>query len=563
MPNIATGAARRLQTKTAEAEPFRIPGRVAAILLCAWFIAAGLVLIPYPGVQNDEALFGAGLFAPVAIEHRISIFKHVIPTMLMSYIGAVKIWLYAVIFSIWPPSVYSIRIPVLLIGAAAIGFSYLLMRRTLGIAAAIAGTVLLATDPSYLLTAVFDWGPVAIQHLLLAAGAVALVRFYQTGRERFLAAGFFAFGLGLWDKALFIWLLAGLAVATLVTLRRELFRSINRRNVIIAGAAFAVAAAPLIRYNASHPLATFGRNARYSTEDFANKVRVLEASFDGHALLGYLAPDRPADPPGVPAGAIERLSVRLSDATGGKWRGYGWWALLAAMLLLPFAGRLRRAGLFALIFCTVVWLQMALNRGTGGGTHHVVLMWPFAQMLIVAAFAGVAGRLGPAAVRWRWWLSRAGLAAVIAWIGIFNVLVLNQHLTQFVRGGTTLLWTDAVQPLATQLASEGGRNIYILDWGMFDSLRLLGRGTLRLAFPVGPFLNADMTDTDAAEAKRLFSDPNGTFVTHTAGNAVFTDVPARFEAALQAAGYSRDSVRIISDRTGRPVFEVFRLVPKT
>ena len=123
------------------------------------------MLIPYPGIQNDEALFACGLFEPVVVEDKVSIFKYVIPTMLMSYIGAVKIWLYAIVFSFWDPSVYSLRVPPLLIGAAAIGLTYVLMRRTMGVAAAIAGIALLATDPSYLMTAVFDWGPVAIQHL--------------------------------------------------------------------------------------------------------------------------------------------------------------------------------------------------------------------------------------------------------------------------------------------------------------------------------------------------------------------------------------------------------------
>ena len=36
-------------------------------------------------------------------------------------------------------------------------------------------------DSLYLLTTVFDWGPVALQHLLTVGGILLLVGFYQTG----------------------------------------------------------------------------------------------------------------------------------------------------------------------------------------------------------------------------------------------------------------------------------------------------------------------------------------------------------------------------------------------
>ncbi len=532
-------------------------GRCAAVIFCAWFLAAGFVLIPYPGIQNDEALFASGLFQPVVLEHHLSVFKHAVPTMLMSYIGAVKIWLYSGIFWLWAPSVYSLRVPTLLIGAAAIGLSYMLIRRALGVAAAVVGIALLATDPSYLLTAVFDWGPVAIQHLMLAAGVLAILRFHQTGRKALLAAGFFAFGLGLWDKALFVWLLAGLTVAALAVYPRELFRHVTWRNLAIAAVAFGIGAAPLIRYNGSHRMATFRQNARYSLQDFKNKLLVLEASFDGHALLGYLAPDSPANPPGQPASRIENSSVRLSDATGGIWRGYGHWAAAVAILLLPFAGRLRRAGLFALVFCAIVWVQMALNQNTGGGTHHVVLMWPFPQLLIAAAVVGSASRVAVGSRRTR--IAALAVTALVVWVCVFNVLVVNQHLTCFVRGGTTVLWTDAIQPLADELAREPGRDVRVLDWGMMDALRLVGRGALRMYFAADPFMDTDVTDAERAEIRDMLSDPNATFISHVAGKAVFTDVPANFDAALTAERYRKDAVRVIKDRMGRPIFEVFRV----
>ena len=67
----------------------------------------------------------------------------------------------------------------LLAGVASVWLFFRLLDRIAGRRAAIIGCTLLAVDSTYLLTVCFDWGPVALQHLLLVAGLLLLVRFYQ------------------------------------------------------------------------------------------------------------------------------------------------------------------------------------------------------------------------------------------------------------------------------------------------------------------------------------------------------------------------------------------------
>src|SRR5258707_13199324 len=151
--------------------------------------------------------------------------------MLMSYLGALKSWVYAPIFRFWRPSIASVRVPVILAGAATIWLFWSLLRRIAGYRAAAVGSVLLATDTLFLLTTCFDWGPVVLQHLLLVSGVLCLVRFYQESRRRFLAVGFFLFGLALWDKALFAWILSGMAISVLFIFPNELRKLLSVRNV--------------------------------------------------------------------------------------------------------------------------------------------------------------------------------------------------------------------------------------------------------------------------------------------------------------------------------------------
>src|SRR5690242_21940673 len=89
--------------------------------------------------------------------------------MLLSYLGAAKTWLFWPIVRSFAASYHSIRIPVLIIGALTVVLFVLLVETAHSRRAAWIGGILLATDPSFLLTTCFDWGPVALQHLFLVA----------------------------------------------------------------------------------------------------------------------------------------------------------------------------------------------------------------------------------------------------------------------------------------------------------------------------------------------------------------------------------------------------------
>jgi 4-amino-4-deoxy-L-arabinose transferase-like glycosyltransferase len=107
-----------------------------------------------------------------------------IPLMVMSYIGSLKTLLYWPVFSWLGANVWTTRFPMILAGAATIFFFYRLAHRAAGPLAALIAVLLLATDPMFLMTNTFDWGPVALEHLLLVTGCFFLVRFAQESVAR-------------------------------------------------------------------------------------------------------------------------------------------------------------------------------------------------------------------------------------------------------------------------------------------------------------------------------------------------------------------------------------------
>jgi len=520
---------------------------VLALLLCLLFFLQGLAFVRRVPIHNDEALFAAGIFQPITAEHTVRLFRRTIPTMVMSYIGAPKTLLYAGIFRVWPPSLCSLRLPVLAIGALTVWLFFLLLRDTIGRRAALAACALLATDATFVLTTTLDWGPAALQHLLVLSGLLLLWKFYRSERLLHLGAGFFAFGLGLWDKSLFVWMLVGLAAATAVVFPRELLSKVTFRHLAVAGLAFAIGASPLIQYNAARRLKTLGANVRFSTAGVGEKAKVLRYSLQGDSMFGYLAANEPPPRPGRAGGALEQAALALSNATGRRQSGFLMWAALAALALLPWLWN-SPAGkpmLFALVFMVVTWLQMALNQDTGGGAHHVVLMWPFPHLFIAVAFTQASLRL-----------RRAGLAVLVAFVSVIcasNVLVTNQYLAQLTEWGTTALWTDAVHPLSGYMERLGAKKVYVMDWGMFESLRFLNRGRL-------PLLMERPPEADPA-LRKVLSTEGAVFLGHTTGNETAVSMSAEMQARAEAAGYRKEVLTVIADRNARPMFEVYRYRP--
>ena len=207
--------------------------------------------------------------------------------------------------------------------------------------------------------------------------------------------------------------------------------------------------------------------------------------------------------------------------------------------------------LFALVFFAVAWLQMAFTKDAGGSTHHAVLLWPFPHLFVGAALAQASSRL-------RW----AGLVALIVIVVIvcgLNLVVLNQHFAQLIRCGTTVIWTDASKPLSAYMASVRTNHVDVLDWGILDVLRALNRGRLPLEFVRGP-LEGDPNESNREAVVRMIGDKDSVFIDHTEGNEVMPSIRGRLDTVAASAGYRRQVLKTVSDRMGRPVFDVFCFV---
>jgi len=507
-------------------------------------------MIPYAGIQADEALFSTPLFPHVTKDLRLPWLPHQVPMMVMTYIGSLKTLLYWPIFRILGTGPWTLRIPVVLLGAITVFIFFRLAQASHasgGTQAAVIGAFLLATDPVFLLTNTFDWGPVALEHVFLVTGCWLLYLFSrQQSRIWYLSAGTLCWGLALWNKAIFIWALSGLLVGGVLVFWPEIKSCLRPRLMLVAAGGFLCGALPLVIYNLSNSSATVTENAHLDPRSVVGKWVQVENAANGSSLFAYMTGENWWPNPKPPRSIRGRAAVWIQDHLGAHRRTGMYYVFGALLLSAPWWWKYRAAR-FSLAFMTVSWLLMALTHDAGASAHHVILLWPFPILFVSVALASLPWR--PLA-----WIVGIGM------IGM-NLLVVNQYAAQFERNGAGDVFTDAIYPLSSGLDAYADRTLYLIDWGLYDNLNLLHQGRLDLRTATGPLAPDSANPEQLGEIRQMLQNPQALMLDHVREHEVFQSPGVRLERAARSLGYRKEVVRTISDSNGRPMFEILRFVP--
>ena len=154
---------------------------------------------------------------------------------------------------------------------------------------------------------------------------------------KLLGAAFFLFGLALWHKALFIWMLGGLTVATAVIFPRRVLALVSLERVDIAAVAICAGAAPLIYYNVESHGGTFRTGEVMSNSaPFSQKFLILRRTMEGSVLFGWLTEEASPETTIAPRGAIQQASVQLSRGLGSTTSDWMVYAFAASLCLVPW-----------------------------------------------------------------------------------------------------------------------------------------------------------------------------------------------------------------------------------
>ena len=328
---------------------------------------------------------------------------------------------------------------------------------------------------------------------------------------------FFLLGLGLWDKAVFAWVLFGLAIATAAVFPRDVRKHLSRANVAVAGLAMLAGALPLVIYNIARPLETLRANARLERVELLDKAVLLERTMDGYAMFGFLTADEPGPKPGQPNHWYQSLSLAASRWTGHPHHNAMMVAAIASVLSLIFLWKspARQPILFGLIACAGAWLPMVLTAGAGVAAQHSILLWPFHLIPIAAVLAQIPSPVVP--------------ALVTALLCGSNLAVTNQYYADLIRNGPAVRWTDAMDPLHRYLTDLHARRIVAADFGIMETMNLLSEGELPM----------DYADT-GSDLGTMLRDPSNVFVTHSPGFVFHPEARAALEDLARRENYQQE-----------------------
>jgi 4-amino-4-deoxy-L-arabinose transferase-like glycosyltransferase len=486
-----------------------------AAALCVAYFFAGSLWIDQPGLQEDEVLFARGLYGPLDAAQSTTVFGYHVPLMQMSYLGSLKSWLWAPLLEVFGPSPAVVRLPAVAAGALTIWLVFLIVLRVATAAAALVSAALLAFDPLFLWLTRCDWGPVALEHLLVALGVWLLIRFHDTRRDRWLAAGCFVFGLALWNKTTFVWMAFGLLCGAVVV-RRIFFGLATRRRLALALAMLLLGAYPLVRYNVKHRGETVSHTARFEFSRVGIRfVRVLDA-LKGGGIPGYLY---------RPDFLIHPWELRY---------GFADLPFIAALLAAPFLGVAGRC--VALMFAGSFAL-MAVTRAAGESTHHVILLWPLPHILMALLFERLLshGRT----------VGGIALALTIA-LCATSAAVTETHFAQLLRNGSDPPWSDANIPLSRAIEAQfrdgGASRILVMDWGIIGPAKFLTGGRLPLMW--------------GGDRKRI--EPGDVMVTYVPNYDQFQGTSARLAEMARHANCRLEVLDTLRDSHNVAVFRLIQ-----
>ena len=126
------------------------------------------------------------------------------------------------------------------------------------------------------------------------------------------------------------------------------------------------------------------------------------------------------------------------------------------------------------------------------------------------------------------------------------------------RNGGSQNWTDAIFRLADYMKGLPASNMFCVDWGIMDSMRLLSRGKLPLRVGTDPINKPALADADREFLAKAISGPGNIFINHTKDFEFFSGVNDKLVKYAADAGYRREVIAVIPDSNGRPVYEVYR-----
>jgi 4-amino-4-deoxy-L-arabinose transferase-like glycosyltransferase len=492
-------------------------------------ILLSLRMIDRPGLQYDETIFvnAATLRVP-----GIGMFHQVlgIPLMVFQYIGALKSWLYAPIFSLFGTSAATVRVPAVMLVSGCLLLLYLGVRDLVNRSVALLVVVLLALDQSLFWYTRDDVGPSALEFSLKCAAVFCLARFCKRRTMRWVVLLLVVLGAGVFNKLNFIWVVNAAAVISIaVMVRHRASLSAWRRTGVMWFAGLILIYASFGAYYFANHIGSLGSGS--SVGSFALRwsqfTRGSAAILSGTSFYDYALGS--AGPRELVALVMLVLFTAGGAASIARWRGRS--PTVAGMAV----GTL------------LIALQILFTYQATSGWHYIAI-FPF--FTVVAAYGAYAIALLVLRTP-----VRSATAMVLAGIAVltYNGVLFAKYSRAVTGEPRFSAWSPAIYALSRYVEHQPG-TVFTTDWGIETPLFTLSPSrryreeTFLMWLPAATAVPAIRAEVAQTPGPKLF-------LAHAPGKLVFKQTRANL---LKAGGARLWLMKTIDGVDGDPVFEVYR-----
>jgi hypothetical protein len=558
----------------------RVFGLLGLVVAIATYAGLSLYQINLPGLHYDEAFEAVPALQllrrqPVTPFRNagLSVGQQRLPLMAQDYIGALNTYLAIPFIAGLGATPVAIRAQSILIGIATLALTYgLAYRLTNNPWVGLAAALILAVEPTFVFWNRQGIFVTAVTATIGLGATYCWLRRLQTGLPWWSTTGAFLFGLGLYAKLLFLWLIVALVGAVILlnlsrliglrTSRLGRFRRLSRAEIIAMPLAFLLGCWPLIVYNVqtqgtflsvaqNASTSYYGVNNLAWGENFLERMRqFMTLLSDRHLwylgetigsilvpfLFGlvffivviltmrnlFLSPLQPISQPNEP-GALSPTRVALFPY------------LVIGLVIIASIGTV-----------SALWI-----------THFAILMpWPALAIAIGGWYIGLN-------------LEAISLKSVVPykiaiWLGLVlvcltNLLTTVRYHAVLTESGGLSSHSDAIYDLSAWLARNAGGHVVAMDWGLAAPITYLTQGQVITAEIFGYEWTPDVELEN--RLRDSMTQPDTLYLWRAPDEIIF-DRSLEFKALYGPLNLEENIEEAFYEKSGRPILGVTRLVEK-
>jgi 4-amino-4-deoxy-L-arabinose transferase-like glycosyltransferase len=531
------------------------------------YLLISLYQINLPGLHYDEAFEAVPALQmlqgqPVTTfrNHGLSVAGHTFPLMTQDYIGAINTYLSIPFIALLGATPAALRAMTILLGAITLWLTYALtVRFTKTYWVGLAAMLILTADPTFVFWNRQGIFVTSVTATIGLAATLCWLLYFQKRSIRWAVAGAFLFGLGLYAKFLFLWLIAAIIGAAILVNLPEITRIYQQKNLeqlflpslnqsILIFLAFLAGCLPLIIYNVqtngtylsiveNAGTSYYGVDNLAFGSNLAARVSQFGVMLNG-SHLWYL-------------GVIQGISLP-------SFIFVGLFVIVVIMTTRNFVFRLNssekstsfvKVALFPYLVITLVILASIGTVSALWVTHFALLMpWP----AVALALTG-----------WLLLKSFPRRTTATTLVVILLLLVGNHVLNTFRyhqalgKSGGLSTHSDAIYDLSDWLAANADGPVAAMDWGLAAPITFLTAGHV---VPVEVFGYAWGSNQELAKRlEGLIAQPATLYLWRAPEEIIF-DRSGEFKALYQPLSLEENIEEAFYERSGRPLLGVTRLV---